>query len=462
MTDSGEQRRIPGGRVARVAPLVGLAGRTAGEAVAGSLRRNRQTRDARARQARAAARYAQRLGNSRGVLMKAGQILSMLLPESGADAEYRSVYQRAFARLFDDAPPMPAHIALATVEAELGRPVGELFASFDPRPLAAASIGQVHAATLHDGTRVAVKVQYPGVEAAIRADLANTELLATFLQLILTVVPALSRMDVRAIAAEVSERISEEIDYLREAANQREYAAAYRGHPFIHIPSVHDELSTRRILTMQLIEGMRYDEAKTADRGLRDAWGEVIYRFVWDSLWRLGLTNADAHPGNYLFHPDGSVTFLDFGCVKRMTPRRAQGVDALIRHIAARDARALHSCVLELGMIHPDHAPEPTEVLEAMTDSYRYTTAPQPFTFTPDYVPAITHSMYRENRAVARKSSLPAELVMISRNGVGMFAVLSGLRATADWNAIRDEVCRNAAPHTTYGRLDADYWAAKL
>jgi predicted unusual protein kinase regulating ubiquinone biosynthesis (AarF/ABC1/UbiB family) len=202
--------------------------------------------------------------------MKAGQILAMLIPESAVEGDYRGVYQRAFAKLFDDAPPMPTAVAIATVEVELGRPVPEVFASFEPAPLAAASIGQVHAATLHDGTRVVVKVQYPGVEAAIRADLANTELLGTFLQLIVSAAPGLSRLDVRGMAQEISDRIGEEIDYRAEAAYQREFADAYRGHPFIRIPQVHPELSTRRVLTMEHVDGARYAEAKTAEQGLRD------------------------------------------------------------------------------------------------------------------------------------------------------------------------------------------------
>src|SRR5258706_11885428 len=117
--------------------------------------------------------------------MKAGEMLSFVTMDPAVDAPYRGMYRAAFARLQDDAPPMPPQLAIDTITAELGRSPREVFAEFDPNPLAAASIGQVHAATLPDGRRLAVKVQYPGVEEAIRADLANTELLATFFQLVL-------------------------------------------------------------------------------------------------------------------------------------------------------------------------------------------------------------------------------------------------------------------------------------
>lgn len=242
------------------------------------------------------------------VLMKAGQILSVVLPEAGVDAPYRGIYQAAFAKLQDDAPPMPASVVTQTLADELGCPPGEVFARFDPRPIAAASIGQVHAATLPDGQQVAVKVQYPGVEQAIRADLANTELLATFLRLLLSVAPSMTQMDVRAMASEISDRIGEEIDYRVEAANQREFAEGYQGHPFVRVPEVYNELSTRRVLTMQYVDGLRYAKAVRAEQQLRDRWAEAIYRFVLDSLYRLGICNTDLHPGNFLFHPDGGVS----------------------------------------------------------------------------------------------------------------------------------------------------------
>src|ERR1700710_1446021 len=197
MTERGEQPRISGGRVGRVAPLVGMAGRTAGEAVVASLRKRRQGGDLTEFHTCQAQRYAERLGRSRGVLMKAGQMLSFVALDPVVGAPYRGISQEAFARLQDDAPPMPPQLAIETIRAELGRSPRELFAEFDPHPLAAASIGQVHAATLHDGRRVAVKVQYPGVEEAIRADLKNTELIATFFQMVFTMVPGLARMDVR-------------------------------------------------------------------------------------------------------------------------------------------------------------------------------------------------------------------------------------------------------------------------
>ena len=146
---------------------------------------------------------------------------------------------------------MSGELAQMLLERELGPRVQSAFAEFDPEPLAAASIGQVHAARLRDGRPVAVKIQYPGVADAIRADLKNTELLATFLSLLVASPRAREPRYARR-GGEVGERITEELDYRLEAASQAEFAARYRGHPFINVPAVIDELSTARVLTQEL------------------------------------------------------------------------------------------------------------------------------------------------------------------------------------------------------------------
>jgi predicted unusual protein kinase regulating ubiquinone biosynthesis (AarF/ABC1/UbiB family) len=461
--DPRTSKAIPAGRVGRVAPLVGLAGRTAGEAVVASLRKNRSAGGRAELHERAAERYVERLGHSRGVLMKAGQILSMAIPESTVEGDAKGVYQRAFAKLFDDAPPMPTRVAVATIEKELGRPLPEAFASFEPEPLAAASIGQVHYATLHDGTRVVVKVQYPGVEQAIRADLANTELLGTFLQLILTLVPGLAKVDVGGMAREISERIGEEIDYLTEAKNQREFADAYRGHPFIRIPEVHGEFSTRRVLTMQFDDGMRYSDATSAEQGLRDQWGEAIFRFMYRGLRRLGINNGDAHPGNFLFHPDGSVTFLDFGCVKRLTEPQVDNLLGVIRRALEGNADELYRFGIQSGYVGRDLTLDPADVLKLLTETMNYLTQPQPFTITPETISGAWRNVLRgPERHIIRKISPPAdEQTMWARMGTGTLAVLGGLRATGHWKAIMWDCCFGAPPITAYGQLEAKFWEAR-
>src|SRR5947209_2196061 len=168
---------VPTGRVRRTLPLAALSARTAGEGVLDVLRRRLQGEEGTSLEfhLRNAERYAALLSHSKGVLMKAGQILSFVDSAGLVPDEYQAIYQSAFASLQADAEPMDYDLTAAVIEADLGHPPEELFASFEPVPLAAASIGQVHAARLSDGTEVAVKVQYPGVAEAIRDDLDNTE-----------------------------------------------------------------------------------------------------------------------------------------------------------------------------------------------------------------------------------------------------------------------------------------------
>ncbi|HEV2782292.1 MAG TPA: AarF/ABC1/UbiB kinase family protein [Actinophytocola sp.] len=448
------------GRLARTAPLVGLAGRTMGEAVVATLR----GKDRAQVHARSAERYVEMLGRSRGVLMKAGQILSFVTLGPQVRDEYRTLYQSALARLQDDAPPMAPELAASVVAAELGSPPEKVFASFDPVPIAAASIGQVHAARLADGRRVAVKIQYPGVEEAIRADLANTELLATFFQLIRGLVPEVTRVDVRSLAREVAERIGEEIDYRTEAANQAEFADAYRGHPFIRIPEVVPELSTRRVFVMELVDGLRWSAARSAGRDLLDRWGEIIYRFSFGSLRRLGLFNADPHPGNYLFHPDGTVTFLDFGCVKRFSRSQIRWMQAVCESAVDSRADDLFALLVEGGLIDPADPPAPAEVLAWFRESLRPLVGPQPFTYTPEYAASVVQSEFSPLgpfSSVVRKLTMPPHYLFLMRIDLGVTSVLGALGTTGPWEAIRHEYDRAGPPGTPLGEQDLAFWKSR-
>ncbi|MGH3839708.1 MAG: ABC1 kinase family protein, partial [Pseudonocardiaceae bacterium] len=355
------------------------------------------------------------------------------------------------ARLQADAPPMAPELAAAVVEAELGVPPEEVFAEFNPHAFAAASIGQVHAARLADGRQVAVKVQYPGVDQAIRADLDNTELLATFLQLVGAIFPGYSRLDVRAVAREVAARIGEEIDYRIEATNQTDFANAYRGHPFIRIPEVVPQLSTRRVLTMDLVDGMRWSQALQADQRLRDRWGEVIYRFALGGLRMVRMFHADPHPGNYLFHDDGAVTFLDFGCVNRFSAQQVTLIQRIIAAAVADDAAALWDTCVEIGFLTASDAPTPAELLEWERDRLQPLLGEQPFTYTPGFAASLVQNSFARQGAagsVIRRFELPREYVFLGRIDLGLTALLAELEATGPWAAIRSEWDESGPPAT--------------
>src|ERR1700721_1100388 len=191
------------GRVRRTAPLAALTARTAGEAVVVGLRSKLTGADSTEFHVRTAKRYVELLGRSKGALMKAGQMLSFVSLGPVVGEEFQTTYQTALTRLRNDAPPMAPELAREVLEQELGQPTESTFAEFDLEPLAAASIGQVHAAKLHDGRAVAVKIQYPGVAAAIDAALKNTELLTTFLGLMGGVSPRKLNLDLKGAAQEM-------------------------------------------------------------------------------------------------------------------------------------------------------------------------------------------------------------------------------------------------------------------
>ena len=451
------------GRVRRVAPLVGLAGRTAGEAVVESLRRRRSGGDSAEFHARTAERYAEHLGHSKGVLMKAGQILSFLA--LSGDGETQPLFQRALQRLQDNAPPMPTETAIAVIETELGQSIDALFADFDAVPLAAASIGQVHAATMHDGRRVAVKVQYPGVDKAIRADLENVELLATFLKLANGLWPGGIPADIKGLSAEVSARIGEEIDYRMEAANQTRFATLYRAHPFIRVPDVVPTRSTRRVLTMDLATGRRFSEAAAADADSRGMWSEVIFRFFYGGFSRLGVLHSDPHPGNYLFHDDGSVTFLDFGCVKQFDSVQTLNTRRFLNATIDGDAPGLIEVLRAMGGFRADEPPPPDDLVAWARGPIEYLAGPQPYRVTREYAVRATRdwvSLVGPYAKIYQRLSLDPAYIMIIRILIGTNAIASLFDATGHWEAIRSEWDRGGPPATPMGELEAAFWRARL
>jgi predicted unusual protein kinase regulating ubiquinone biosynthesis (AarF/ABC1/UbiB family) len=453
---------IPQGRLRRTAPLAAISARAVAGGVIDVLRRRlRGERGASVEfHIQNAERYADVLSRSKGVLMKVGQILSFVDISAAVDSTYGEVYQAALASLQSDAEPMDPVLVAAVIESELGRGPEELFAEFSSTPIAAASIGQVHLARLHDGTEVAVKVQYPGVADAIGDDLANTQLLFTFVKIAKGLVPRLRNFDVSAVADEVSERISEELDYAAEAVNQIEFAEHYRGHPFVRVPEVFPELSSDRVLTMEMVHGRRWTDTADVDQALRARWGEIVYRFFFGSIARFGVFNADPHPGNYLFHDDGTVTFLDFGCVKRLSPDAQRCFWDTPSAVVANDAERLLRVYIEHGFTRADDPPPADKLLAWYRHNYAPLHRPQPFRFTPEFSAELLGHMANMDKDVQRHSNMPKDFVFTNRIFMGLYSVLGALRATADWRAIFDEDV-TGEPTTELGRLEANYFAAK-
>jgi predicted unusual protein kinase regulating ubiquinone biosynthesis (AarF/ABC1/UbiB family) len=401
---------------------------------------------------RTAERYAQLLGHSKGVLMKAGQIFSMVDPSLVGNGEL-SPYQKALTRLQADAPPMDPQLAKEVLRADLGRPVEELFARFSDEPMAAASIGQVHHAVLHDGREVAVKIQYPGAAEAIRDDLTNTELLTTFYRFAASASGA-AMPDLRSSTREIAARISEEIDYRHEAANITAFSQLYRGHPFIRIPEVIREASGDRVLTMSYLHGMDWAAAQRADQDLKNTWAEVIWRFVVGSYKHANLFFADPHPGNYRFRSDGQVGFVDFGCVKvlpELLRRNANALDRAALEGRKRDAREL---MVEIGFFASDSSITTEEAYHWYAEILYEWLAPQPVTFLPDTAQRAVRTLIdvRAPDHVVRRMSIPEDLVFMTRINLSVNSICAALRATVHARALWDDLDGVAEPITPLGK----------
>jgi predicted unusual protein kinase regulating ubiquinone biosynthesis (AarF/ABC1/UbiB family) len=355
---------------------------------------------------------------------------------------------------------MSGALARAVLEEELDRNAESVFERFDWEPLAAASIGQVHSARLHDGREVAVKIQYPGVAAAIHADLKNNELLSTFLALMLGLSPRKMAFDIRGAAREMSARISEELDYRLEAANQSEFAEMYRGHPFIGVPEVIHEFSGERVLIQEFVQGMSWDEALASPQELRDSWGEAVFRFVYGSYHHSGLFNADPHPGNYLFHEDGTVSFLDFGCVKRFDQEQVKMMNSIVRECLRGDIQRTWRACLEIGFFSASGGVSPEEVFDYWREPFEMYWGEQPFTVTPEYVGAWIERRFSPTGPSAnafRHAVAPSEYTVMSRIEMGTMSVIAELRATNNWGSIAAEHFEGADPFTEMGKLDYAY-----
>src|ERR1700754_198807 len=263
-----EAGRLPPGRIARTARVGGMVTgqglRWAGMRTANRVRSPEKAATARDDRTAATVReLVDQLSRMRGAAMKVGQLFSMIELDALPEAQ-RDELQAKLATLRDDVPPVPFPRLEKLMRKELGAPLDRVFAEFDERAFAAASIGQVHRATTLDGDEVVVKVQYPGVAEAVESDLRSASLL---LPLIKRLAPSL---DAKALLAELRDRIGEELDYELEAQHQRRVERLFRGHPFIRVPRVRTDLSTRRVLVSEYVEGERFEAVRTLDQATRD------------------------------------------------------------------------------------------------------------------------------------------------------------------------------------------------
>ncbi len=328
-----------------------LAGRYAGNKLAGTLRTQEQREAAQERlNQQAGDHLAETLGELKGAVMKLGQFASQmsdLLPQDIANA---------LSRLQQQAPPMDFALIREQIENGLGAPLDKLFAELDSKPHAAASIGQVHRGRLHDGREVVVKVQYPGIAESCDSDLRQLKRALRMGRLV-----QVDKKVLDAMFAEIRDRLHEELDYLSEADNLRFFRQCFGNEPRLRLPALIDSHSSREVLTMEYLPGV---PLRDAPKDQRAALGRSLVDMMVRSLFEFHAIHADPNPGNFAVADDGALIIYDFGCVKRLKPDTVRSYRAVIMGALARDWQAVDSALHQLGARVPNSDPLPDEFYE--------------------------------------------------------------------------------------------------
>ena len=439
-TLSKTQRRVSKGRLGRALKLSRLAASSGSKILAQKAKQKLSNTAKRAAQEvtqRAVAlEMLETFSEMRGVAMKLGQMLSYLEDMMPPEA------QKVLAVLQRDAPAVEWSLIREQFIEEFGKPPEECFAEFDVEPIAAASIGQVHRARLHDGTRVAVKIQYPGIAEAMEADLKNAKLMSIFQRLFFF------RTNVPAIMGEIESRLLDECDYRKEAAYQKAFAQRFDGHPHILVPEVHDDYSTKRVLTTSFYEGQTFyqwlESQPSAEERQRTA--RLFYRFYLGSFYMDGLFNCDPHPGNYLFQSNGKIVFLDYGCTRKYSSERRRLWINMCKSARADERELLEKTALEAGFIKEgvDYDYEAFRVLiRYLYQSYLVDTD---YDFASLQPKTTFRQMFVDNPNIF-KMDMPADCVFLNRITFGLASLLTEMKGRVNCYQMCQSYFTGIDPH---------------
>lgn len=374
------------------------------------------------------------LGELKGGAMKFGQALSVF--ESALPEEIAGPYRAALTKLQEAAPPMPTHTVHSVLEERLGEDWQQLFLEFEDKPSAAASIGQVHRATWHDGRDVAVKVQYPGAGEALLSDLGQ---LSRFARLLGPLIPG---MDIKPLIAELRDRVSEELDYGLEAQAQEAHAAEFAADPDVLVPAVVHQ--SEQVLVTEWIDGTPLSEViADGTQEQRDRAGQLLARFLFSGPARTGLLHADPHPGNFRLVPDEKngwrLGVLDFGTVDRLPDGLPTPIGHSLRMTLDGQAEAVYEMLCTEGFIKESVELDPDAVLEYLLPIIEPAQADE-FTFTRGWMRAQA-ARIADPRSPAhqlgKQLNLPPSYLLIHRVTLSTIGVLCQLGATV---RLRDEL----------------------
>jgi predicted unusual protein kinase regulating ubiquinone biosynthesis (AarF/ABC1/UbiB family) len=442
---SNEPRdKPPTSKLGRLARLASLAPRSlpfaleGAKKLLGTKRTEEEEAEARRRMGEEVKKTAEAmlktLGEMKGLPLKLGQMASYI--DGLAPPGYEERFQETLKKLLDKAPPLSAEAAAGMVVSELGSPPEEAFSSWEREPFAAASIGQVHRAVTKGGDPVAVKVQYPGIDKAIENDLKSISLLEAMMS------PVTRKLNAKQTVDEIRSVFMSELDYAREAEMADIFRHINADDADVYVPRVFHSLSTKRVLTTELVEGIGYSEfCETGSQEARNRAGATIWRFTLRSMLRYGMLYADPHPGNYRFLPDGRVAFLDFGCVKVLPADLVAGIKRYM--VAAMDGDWLEfdrACVEVLGYNPKDES----------WDLYRSYTMELMMPLCTDDLWQCSHERARETVAFLARGikglvhkdgelsvhipyvpKMPQDFTFVNRLQWGLASVLAGLKTQA-------------------------------
>ncbi|MGI8762231.1 MAG: ABC1 kinase family protein [Jatrophihabitantaceae bacterium] len=367
------------------------------------------------------------LGELKGGAMKLGQALSVY--EAMIPAQVAEPYQRALTRLQTQGPSLPAATVHRVLDEQLGRNWPKHFRHFEDSPAAAASIGQVHRGVWHDGREVAVKVQYPGADVALQADLKQLE---RFSRLFTLVVPGL---DAHSLIREVRERMLEELDYHSEAEHQRRFAAAFEGDAEIRVPAV--LASAPKVIVSEWLDGpplsrlIQQQGVGPAEQKRRNHLADVVVELMFSSPARLGLLHADPHPGNFLILDDGRIGVIDFGAVAVLPDGLPPVLGRILRYAADRDAEPLMALLREERFVTGDVPPEDVlRWLGALADPLRVEEFHADREWIAKQGARVANPYSNAYKQTGRSFNLPAEHMLVSRVCGGWMNILAQLDCT--------------------------------
>ena len=373
------------------------------------------------------------LGELKGGAMKVGQALSVM--EAAIPEELGEPYRDALTKLQKDAPPLPAEKVHRVLDAQLGTKWRGRFTSFDDSPVASASIGQVHKAVWSDGRDVAVKIQYPGADEALRADLKTMQrMVGVFKQLS-------PGADIEGVVDELIERTEMELDYRLEADNQRKFAKAYADHPHFAVPRV--VASAPKVVVQEWIQGVPMAEIiRNGTPEQRDMIGTRLLELTFDAPRRLGMLHGDAHPGNFMLLPDGRMVVIDFGAVAPLPGGLPVELGMTIRLARDKNYDLLLPTMEKAGFIQKGQqvsAPDIDEMLRQYVEPIEV----EVFHYTRKWLQRMTYSQLDRSVSqirTARQMDLPPKLVIPMRVIASVAAIECQLDAHVPIKALTEEL----------------------